>query len=221
MHQDTHRPRGSRLAAALAGATLLVLGGTTTTAQAATPQLSIAVDDGVATARSGDRLGFTITVTNLGAKKVEGLRVSQTVPEGASVVSVDADGEETGGGVRWRVDLPPTETVTLRTTMALGTTPDTALRLATVACAQVSAKGPALVCASDSDQLPAGAAVEQGTTDVAAAPDGWLTGRTPWYLGGGAAAVVAAGVAALVVRRSTAGVPVGARSTGVRSAGPE
>ena len=77
------------------------------------------------------------------------------------------------------------------------------------------------MCASDSDQLPAGAAVEQGTTDVAAAPDGWLTGATPWYLGGGAAALLAAGGAALVVRRSHAHVPVGARSAGVRSAGPE
>jgi uncharacterized repeat protein (TIGR01451 family) len=202
MHPQLDLTRRSRMAAVLIGAVLLTLGGTGA-AQADTPdpQLSIAVDNGSTAARSGDKLGYTITVTNQGPQKVKGLRVSQTVPAGASVVSADADGDEAKGKISWKVDLAAADQVTVHTTMALGSTPESALRLATVACAQVSARGPALVCASDSDQLPAGAAVEAAQASAVAAPSGWLDGPTPWYAGGVAALVLVLSGALLLVRR--------------------
>jgi uncharacterized repeat protein (TIGR01451 family) len=208
MHQGLD-VRRSRLAAVLLGAALLTLGGSpglTAHAETPPPQLSIAVDNGGTAARSGDKLSYTLTVTNLGTRKVENLRVSQTIPSGAAFVSADAEGRPDAGKVGWSVDLPTGKEVRMHTTMTVGSTSESALRLATVACAQVSAKGPALVCASDSDQLPAGAAAEQAETD-AASSSAWLDGRTPWYLGGGAAVLLAALGAALLVRRHRGAVP--------------
>jgi len=215
MHAQLDLTPRSRMAAVVIGAALLTLGGTGA-AHAATPapQLSIAVDNGSTAAKSGDKLGYTITVTNLGTKKVRDLRVSQTVPAGVSVVSADADGDETSGKISWKVDLAAADKVTMHTTMALGSTPDSALRLATVACAQTSAKGPALVCASDSDQLPAGAAVERAEADAVPAAGGWLDGRAPWYAGGAVAVLAAAGAALVVRRRHRTDAPAGARSAG-------
>jgi uncharacterized repeat protein (TIGR01451 family) len=202
MHTGHHLARGPRLAGLLLGAALLALGGTAATAQAdaPAPQLSITVDNGNASVTSGDRLSYTVTVTNLGTRKVKDLLVSQTVPTGASFVSADSKGDEAKGKVGWSVDLAAAGTATMRTTMALGRTSESTLRLATVACAQVSAKGPALVCASDSDQLPAGAAVERAQADAAAA-HGWFDGPNPWYAGGSAAVVLAAFGAVLATRR--------------------
>ena len=206
MHTRLQLLRGSRLAAVLLCAAMLLLSGSATSARADTPdpQLSIAVDDGSTSVRSGDKLSYTITVTNLGTSKVKDLRVSQTVPTGASVVSAGSHGDEAKGKISWSVDLGAAQKVTVRTTLALGTTPGSALRLATVACAQVSAKGPALVCASDSDQLPAGAAAEAAQALVAPS-SGWLDGRTPWYVGGAALVLVLVGALLLVLRHRHAG----------------
>ncbi len=192
----------SRLATALLGVALLLLGAHATTAQAETldPQLSIAVDDGSASARSGDKISYTLTVTNLGTTKIKDLRVSQSVPQGASVLSVGSRGRQAPGKISWSVALAPTGKATMRTTMALGATPESALRLASVACAQVSAEGPPLVCATDSDQLPAGAAVEAAQAGAADA-SGSAGGRTPWFVGGGAGLVVLLLGALLLVRR--------------------
>jgi uncharacterized repeat protein (TIGR01451 family) len=203
MHTRLQLLRGSRLPAVLLCAAMLLLSGNAATAHAGTPdpQLSIAVDNGATSATSGDELTYAITLTNLGTKKVEDLRVSQTVPSGASVVSVDARGDRSTGKISWKVDLAAAGTTTVHATLALGRTPDSALRIATVACAQVMAKGPALVCASDSDQLPAGAAVERAEADAVPAAGGWLDGRTPWYAGGGAALVLVVAGAVLLVRR--------------------
>jgi uncharacterized repeat protein (TIGR01451 family) len=201
MHTRLHLLRGSRLPAVLLCAAMLLLGGNAATAHADTsgPQLSIAVDDASSSAKSGDKLGYTITLTNLGTKKVKDLRVSQTVPAGATVVSAGSHGDQGKGEISWSVDLGAAQKTTLHTTMALGTTAGSAMRLATVACAQVSAKGPPLVCASDSDLLPAGAAAEVLQAETAS-PSGWLDGRTPWYAGGGVALLLVVG-ALLLVRR--------------------
>jgi uncharacterized repeat protein (TIGR01451 family) len=120
MHPEHDLTRRSRLAAVLLGAALLTLGGAGGTAYADTPdpQLSITVDNGSTSARSGDELGYTVTVTNVGSQKVRDLRVSQTVPDGASFVSADHDGDEAKGTIRWSVDLDPAEKITVRTTTA-------------------------------------------------------------------------------------------------------
>jgi len=220
MHTRPQLLRGSRLAAVLLCAVTLLLSGNAATAHADTPepQLSIAVDDGSAAAKSGDKLSYTVTVTNLGTTKVKDLRVSQTIPTGASLVTAGSHGDEAKGKVSWSVDLGAAQEVTMRTTMTLGSTPESALRLATVACAQVTAKGPAVVCASDSDLLPAGAAAAEAVQPESAASSWWLDGRAPWYAGGGAALVVVVVGAMLLVRRQRDAGPRLSRAPGAQRA---
>lgn len=126
-------------------------------AKTATPQLSIAIDDKADSAAKGDKLAYTITITNLGTERVKDLAVSQTVPAGSRFDSADRSGRHIGNAVSWTVNIKAAEKVTLHTSLTVAATPATLLRLATVVCAQLSAKGPPLVCASDSDELPAGA----------------------------------------------------------------
>ena len=167
------------------------------------PQLSIAVDDGHETAKKGERPTYTITLTNLGSAKVKDLLVTASVPVGSTFVSADSDGQRVDDAVAWKLDLKATDQVVLRTTLAVGTTPDTLMRLATVACARVTTKGPPVVCASDSDLLPAGAAAAEATAEV-----GPTAGAAPvayrWALGGaGLAAVLGLGGVVLHRRRRT------------------
>jgi uncharacterized repeat protein (TIGR01451 family) len=126
------------------------------------PQLSIAVDDGHDFAAAGDTLSYRITVTNLGATSVNGLRITQTVPDVAKLVSSDHGGRSAARTVSWQVDLTPGGKATRQTTVAVAKTlPGDLLRLAIVACARTTAKAPPTVCASDSDQLPAGTIADQ------------------------------------------------------------
>lgn len=162
------------------------------------PQLSIAVDNGLDRAAAGDELSYVITLTNVGTKDVSDLLVTQSLPAGTSLVSADAKGDEKSGLVQWKVDLKATKKATLKTSIKLADTPAEVLRLASVACAKVSAKAAPVVCASDSDILPAGEAAAEAqaalTTNDRAVP------RTVWFTAGGA--VLAAGLATLLVLRS-------------------
>lgn len=85
----------SALLAALAW-TGLVLATSPAAAAPTAPQLSIAVDDGHATAKAKDKLTYTVTVTILGTKAVSGVRLSQTVPPGSRFVSADAGAHHRG-----------------------------------------------------------------------------------------------------------------------------
>ena len=149
-------------------------------AGAPAPQLSIAVDDGQTEARSGTTLHYTVTVTNLGTKPVRDLQVSQTAPAGTTLASVDSDGAKAKGAARWSLDVPAGKRVTVKTSVKVGTDlPAELLRLAAVACASTGPKAPPTVCASDSDQLPAGAAAEQQQRRLDAAG---VSGRPAWLL---------------------------------------
>jgi uncharacterized repeat protein (TIGR01451 family) len=161
------------------------------------PQLSIAVDGGRSSATSGDVLEYTVTVRNLGLTDVAGLTISQSVPPGLEFRSADPVGESGPAEVRWKMDLPASGERTVRTTMSVRPTPDDQLRLATVACARAAADAPPVVCASDSVQLPAGAASENALTAAAGSPTSWLN-RNKGYVAGGA--VVAVVIAILLVR---------------------
>ena len=179
---------------------------------APTPSLSITVDNGTSTVKPGEQLDYTITVTNLGADPVKGLRLSQTVPEGASLVSSGSGGTLKSGTVRWTVDVAATRKATVRSTLKMSDPAPAGLnRLATVACAATAANGAPLVCATDSDLLPEGAAAEQRQ----AAPAGPAVTQRPWwpYAGGGALLVGAAvGGLALLRRRRRAAAPVSRRA---------
>lgn len=164
------------------------------------PQLSIAVNNGHASAVAGDRLAYTVTVTNLGGA-INQLWVTQSVPAGARFGTADAQGRQHAGAITWRVKVKASGKAVLHTTMTVAAhTPQDLMRLATVTCAKVSAKGPPLVCAADSDQLPAGAAAE-ATAARAAAPAGLWTRLQSQAVVVGAAAVGMALVVAFLIRR--------------------
>jgi len=178
------------------------------------PQLSISVDNGRTSAAIGDRPTYTITVRNLGTTRVTGLRVTQSVPTGLKLRSADSAGTLKSGMVSWRLNLKATSKATLHTTMTVSPTPKELLRLATVACASVSAKAPPIVCATHSDQLPAGAAAQAaGKTRAAGATGpgsatGTTTARTRWYVAGGLGGMVMLiGALALMARRREPGRP--------------
>jgi len=207
MHHETDRRPSSRglIHCAAAGALAVLLGLAPAYANADTtkPQLSIAVDNGHEAAVEGDRLGYVITVTNLGTSKVRDLVITQSVPAGATFVSADDQGVHRAGKVTWKLSLKATKKVILHASMTVATTPDELLRLATVACAQISATGPPLVCASDSDQLPAGA-VAESAQQAAEEPRVNSPNRIWWYAGGAGALVGVAAAILLVVRSGTA-----------------
>lgn len=199
-----HPIRRQLAAAAVLLAAALSLLVPPTQAHADTPQLRVAVDNGRADATAGSSSVYTVTVTNLGGAKVKNLRLSQSVPAGARLVSAGAHGRLAQGQVTWTVDLPAAGSRTVRTTLRVDKlTPDTLLRLATVACVRRTADGAPLVCAADSDALPAEAAAAangSATTTSSKLPGGV---SAPWWAYGGAGAVVlvAAGAAVLAVRR--------------------
>jgi uncharacterized repeat protein (TIGR01451 family) len=166
------------------------------------PQLNIAVDNGQESATKGDKLAYTITVANLGTTKVRELVITQSVPVGATFVSADARGEHRADKVTWKLDLKTAKKLVLHASMTVATTPDDLSRLATVACAQVSATGPPLVCATDSDQLPAGAVAE--SAQHALEQHSAASSHRVWWYSGGMVAVVGIAVASFLLTRSRA-----------------
>jgi uncharacterized repeat protein (TIGR01451 family) len=164
------------------------------------PQLSIAIDNGRTSTSAGDTPTYTITVRNLGTTDVDGLEVTQSVPPGLRFESADPAATAQTGSVGWTLDLKAAGAATFHTTMTVLQTPAELLRLATVACARTSADGPPIVCASHSDQLPAGANAQAGR--AASGPAAPSPGPNRWYLAGGAVLAVAAlALAALMLRR--------------------
>jgi uncharacterized repeat protein (TIGR01451 family) len=157
-----------------------------------TPQLSIALENGRTSAAVGDTATYTITVRNLGNTRLTGLQVTQSVPTGLSFRSADSAGVAKAGTVSWRLNLEASGKATLHTKMSVSKTPKDLLRLASVSCASASTEGPPIVCATDSDQLPAGVAAE---ARKAGAATGSGTAATPsdrngWYAAGGLGGIV-------------------------------
>lgn len=206
MHANEERcPSAVRAVVVTLGVALVALSPLTpasATASGAVPQLSIAVDNGRPSAAVGDAPTYTITIRNLGTTRVKGLRVTQSVPTGLTFKSADAAGIAKGGSVSWRMNMKATSKATLHTTMTVSKTPRDLLRLATVACASLSAKGPPIVCASDSDQLPAGASAEASKAATGSATAASSTRRNAWYVAGGiGGTALIIGALALMARR--------------------
>ena len=206
---EVHRPHEHQrrviaatvgLGGGLAMSVLLVASPAGAADRAPYPKLSISVDNGRTSVDVGDTLDYTITVENIGADAVRDLQVTQTMPEGLVFESADRGGAAGKGLVVWSVDLAPGRTRTLHATMTVGPTPDEVLRLASVACASLSAKKEPLVCDTHSDELPAGSrarereeAATAAQVAVAAEASSTWSDSTPARaaLLGGAALVVA------------------------------
>ncbi|WP_030912859.1 DUF11 domain-containing protein [Streptosporangium amethystogenes] len=164
---------------------------------AAVPSLSISIDNGRTTAEEGDRLTYTVTVRNVGTTRARGLDLTQTLPTGLKFVSADGRGSASKGQVHWSVDVPPGKDATFHTTAEVGATPEDLLRLASIACASIEGSDKPIVCATHSDQLPAGAAAEAAAHEAA----GPVTSRL-WYAGAGAALLALLLTGLLLLRRA-------------------
>lgn len=198
--------RSARVSAALGALVLAALVcALPSTADAAPnpPQLSIAVDDGRASAAPSDTLTYAVRVTNLGTRPVKDLLITQSIPDGAALKSTDPRSTEKASTVSWTMDVKPGETATVGSTVTVAKTlPDGLLRLATVGCARTSSKAPPLVCASDSNLLPAGTLADeqrQGLEQPATDHRGWWP--LPGALGLGGLVLAAAIATLLLLRR--------------------
>ncbi|MGS2643413.1 hypothetical protein [Streptosporangium sp. LJ11] len=163
------------------------------------PSLSISIDNGRTSAEEGDRLTYAVTVRNTGATRVRDLELTQTLPAGLRFVSADGGGSASKGQVRWSADVPPGKDVTFHTVAEVGATPEDLLRLASIACANTEGSDRPIVCATHSDQLPAGAAAE--AAHARAHPVSSRLG----YVGLGAGAGLLALAGLLFLRRSRRG----------------
>jgi uncharacterized repeat protein (TIGR01451 family) len=161
-------------------------------------QLSIAIDDGRTSADVDDELTYTVTVRNIGTAEVTDLQVTQTIPPGLRFDSADGDGVPEEGAVRWVVDLAAEGEAVLHSTMTVTEPSDDVLRLATVACATTGPTEPPIVCATDSDQLPAGASAAAAADPDDADDDGSSTGAVAAIVGG---IVLVLAALVLVLRR--------------------
>ena len=86
----------------------------------ARPDLSVTVDDGLDTVRSGQTTTYTVTVANDGASDVTGAVAEAELPPELAFVSASDGGTAAGGTVTWpAVDLLAGETVTRTVTARL------------------------------------------------------------------------------------------------------
>jgi uncharacterized repeat protein (TIGR01451 family) len=160
------------------------------------PALAISVDDGRATAAADDRLHYTIRVRNLGTAAVHALRLTETIPTGAAVLTTHPAAADRADHLDWTVDLPRGGGATVTSDLRAGATAPELLRMASVACVSIGAGAP-IVCAADSDQLPAGAAAATVASRHLPPAGNSGNGRTRWLFIGAALLVILSAAAAL------------------------
>lgn len=171
------------------------------------PQLSIAIDNGRTEAAVGDTLDYAITIKNLGPDPTEGLHVTQTMPVGLTFESADSDGAAGTDEVAWTLDLEAHAEVVVHSSMVVTATPAELLRLATVACVNLAADGPPLICAAHSDQLPAGA-----NAASEAAADGQDISPRLFLIGGSLIVLIGLAIATVMLRRRKSARAAASRS---------
>ncbi|GIG62063.1 hypothetical protein Lfu02_64350 [Longispora fulva] len=142
---------------------------------AAEPNLSIAVDDGRASVRAGERHEYTVTVRNAGTESAK-LLVEVGVPVGVELTPRSHGAETDGTRVRWPVEVAPGGTTRVRLAGRAPALPDGQRRLALTACALPVRSGPAAACATDMNAV---------TTRPPVRP-----ADPAWSLAGGAGAVL-------------------------------
>ncbi|UZJ30537.1 hypothetical protein [Streptomyces endophytica] len=167
--------------------------------------VTVAVTDGTDDAEAGRRLDYRVTVHNLGADDVHGVRVEQRMP--ATTTSVTAsDGVVEGRGteerkVTWRADLPARDIQVFTAEAVLGDRPGGAataapgtLRAAATACVYLGDSYAPVACSGDVDDLPESRAEDPGG-------GGWVW----WATAAAAAALLGPGAVRVVRRRRAAG----------------
>lgn len=113
-------------------------------------RLSVTLDDGTESVTEGQRVTYTLTVTNDGGTTYRDARVSHVLPPGVRLRSAAGADTVGGGEITWRVSLTPGEI------RALTVTADVVSGELTATACVAPAPGRALAsCASDSDAYAA------------------------------------------------------------------
>ncbi|WBB63433.1 hypothetical protein O7599_13295 [Streptomyces sp. WMMC500] len=118
------------------------------------PAMKIAIDNARKTSGPGQEATYTIRVSSLQDRPIEGIIVRQTLPDGMELVEPGAGGRVRGGReVSWTADVKGHKHVefTARTRVAEGA-PKTG-EMAATACAYEKGAETAVVCAPDIDKL--------------------------------------------------------------------
>ncbi|MFC4531527.1 hypothetical protein [Sphaerisporangium dianthi] len=153
--------------------------------------LRIGIENGRRDVGPGDRLTYTIKVSNSGNADSPPLLLTQTLIPGLRLISSAPKGKVTDGRLTWSRVVPAGGTGQFSTTVQVGRLPSGTQRLAAVACATAKKGKRPIVCAADSDRLPVPAV------------DG---SRWPWpglwYAGAGVVAALAALLGVLARRRT-------------------
>ncbi len=172
--------------------------------------LTISVTDGRTRVRPGDRLSYTVRVTDGGTAAARGLKITLTLPGYLQDISADRHARASAGKVTWSSSLRPGQEAVFRLTARLARTPHGLVRLAVVACA-AGGSGKATVCAAHLDTLPGagGAGGASGSRRAAPGTGGRTTsaGELSGFVIGGIAIAAAAALAAFGAARIRARRP--------------
>jgi uncharacterized repeat protein (TIGR01451 family) len=165
----------------------------------AEPGLSIAITDGRATARRGDRLSYVVLIKNAGASTARNLRVTLNLSPYLKLTSASRPATTKGGKVTWPASVRAGRTVSFTLKAVVGKTPVGIAHLAAVACA-AERNGAPIICAAHLDRLP-GAAVRPASAQSGRVA-GTAESRSPVrYVAAALALLVCAVVAAFTARR--------------------
>ncbi|MBT2226561.1 DUF11 domain-containing protein [Nonomuraea sp. NEAU-A123] len=115
--------------------------------------LHIGIDNGHESVQRGDRLTYTIKISNTGATKTPALLLTQTLTPGLKLVSSTPQGKVSADRIAWSRALPAGKTDQFSVTLQVERLPAQLQRLAAVACASAKAGKRPIVCATDSDRL--------------------------------------------------------------------
>jgi len=114
----------------------------------ATPQVRITMTDGVAAPHVGDRVTYTVTLTDRDRAALVA-QIRMAVPPGLTDISI-VGGNIVGRELTWAAPVAPGGTASAKFT---GTVAGPSTRLATTACAYVGDGTRPIACASDLDSV--------------------------------------------------------------------
>ncbi|MEU7524320.1 hypothetical protein AB0A74_01140 [Saccharothrix sp. NPDC042600] len=206
MNKSTSRHR--ILAAPLVLLACLAGAGTALAAQPSAPPppqaLRITMSDGITETSAGERIPYTLSISNGSGDPATGLAVGFTLPRGVSAAEISAAGTVTGSQVDWTLDVPAHHSVDLTLVGVVDTIPEGMNGIAVSACVAAGPRQPPLVCTSDINQVRGAPSIQGLTAAPAAESKSW----TPswWQIGLAVAALllVVLAVVVLVHRRRKA-----------------
>ncbi|MEO3856704.1 hypothetical protein [Acrocarpospora sp. B8E8] len=151
----------------------------------ATLPLNISIDNGRTSVRQGDRLTYTIKISNTGDAETPVLRVFQATVPGLEVLATTPEATASAKRIEWSKSLAAREEAEFSVTAQVGPQAPQMQRLTVVACASNKSTDRPVVCAAHSDRLETlGLPIESETSNLGL----WFT------LAGVAALLAASGV---------------------------